>query len=162
NRAITPARPNMEKYCCIQSDAHQSVASLEHAAAVRNSRNDNAARIVDRQRRCTQRAGAVRATYGCHRAHPCDSDPGFSHRISAATESAFEPTSGPLVALWRRCKQEGRIPPEDEIDAAREFVGFRHVAFDEQQHTVKYAVKGVELNLGSIGKGYALDRAGDV
>lgn len=85
-----------------------------------------------------------------------------AERISAETNAAFDPTSGPLVALWRRCKQEGRIPNDDEIATARKLVGFLHVAFDEQHHTVKYATKGVELNLGSIGKGYALDRAGDV
>jgi len=85
-----------------------------------------------------------------------------AERLSAATEAAFDPTSGPLVTLWRRCKQDGRIPTEDENNAARELVGFRHIAFDEQHCTVKYAARGVELNLGSIGKGYALDQAGDV
>ena len=30
--------------------------------------------------------------------------------ISVATERAFDPTSGPLVALWRSCRQQDRIP----------------------------------------------------
>ena len=81
-------------------------------------------------------------------------------RLCEATGGAFDPTSGPLVALRRRCRQEGRIPSQEEIDAARELTGIHHVEFDERRLTVRYGRPGVELNLGSIGKGYAVDRAG--
>jgi thiamine biosynthesis lipoprotein len=37
--------------------------------------------------------------------------------ISAETGGAFDPTSGPLIALWRRCRADGRIPTDDEIRA---------------------------------------------
>lgn len=82
--------------------------------------------------------------------------------ISAETGGCFDPTSGPLVALWRRCKQEGRVPSEQEIVAARAVTGFEHVSLDASRSTVRYSRPGVELNLGSIGKGYALDRCADV
>src|ERR1700722_14074319 len=36
--------------------------------------------------------------------------------ISQETEGAFDPTSGPLIALWRRCRTEGRIPTPTEVD----------------------------------------------
>lgn len=85
-----------------------------------------------------------------------------AEKISAETEAGFDPTSGPLVALWRKCKQEGRIPTEQELAAARELVGFQHVSFHVERQTIRYDRRGVELNLGSIGKGYALDRAAEV
>jgi FAD:protein FMN transferase len=41
-------------------------------------------------------------------------------------------------------------------------VGMQHVQLDEAQRTVRFLAAGVELNLGSIGKGYALDRAAEL
>ena len=40
----------------------------------------------------------------------------------------------------------------------RERVGFRHVVLDEGKHTIRFDVEGVELDLGGIAKGYAVDR----
>ena len=82
-----------------------------------------------------------------------------ARRICVETHGAFDPTSGPLIAVWRRAKAEGRVPSQHEIDAARALTGIEHVAFDESHCTVAFDRAGVELNLGGIGKGYALDRA---
>ena len=81
-------------------------------------------------------------------------------RLSEETGGAFDPTSGPLVAQWRKCRSEGRIPIQPEIDACLERTGVGHVILDEANRTVRYDREGVEFNLGAIGKGYALDRAG--
>lgn len=81
--------------------------------------------------------------------------------IARATGGAFDPTSGPLIALWRRCREQGRIPTQTEINAARALVGIEHVIFDEETRTIRYDRPGVELNLGAIGKGHALDRCGE-
>lgn len=80
-------------------------------------------------------------------------------KISRETAGAFDPTSGPLIALWRACRGEGRIPNADEIARALAVTGMRHVHFDEAQRTVGFDRPGVELNLGAIGKGHAVDRA---
>jgi thiamine biosynthesis lipoprotein len=37
--------------------------------------------------------------------------------------------------------------------------GFRHVILNPESRAVKYRRAGLELNLGAVGKGYALDRA---
>jgi thiamine biosynthesis lipoprotein len=84
----------------------------------------------------------------------------LSRRLSLATEGAFDPTSGPLVALWRDCRNQDRIPTNTEISACLERVGIEHVQFDEANKMISFARAQVELNLGGIGKGYALDRAG--
>lgn len=81
--------------------------------------------------------------------------------VALATDGAFDPTSGPLVALWRKCRSEARIPARSELDAARELTGIEHVHFDETRRTIRYDREGVEFNLGGIGKGHALDRCGE-
>jgi thiamine biosynthesis lipoprotein len=78
------------------------------------------------------------------------------------TDGAFDPTSGPLIALWRNCRREGRIPTDPEITEALTHTGLEHVRFDEGQNTVRFDDPRAEFNLGGIGKGYALDRAGQL
>jgi thiamine biosynthesis lipoprotein len=79
--------------------------------------------------------------------------------LSVETSGAFDPTSGPLIALWRRCRAEGRIPTDEEIAAGLAIVGMPHVGFLDDQHAIRFDRPGVELNLGAIGKGHAVDRA---
>lgn len=79
--------------------------------------------------------------------------------ISRETGGAFDPTSGPLIALWRLCRAGGRVPTAEEISAALAVTGMSHVVFDEGQESIRFDRPGVELNLGAIGKGHAVDRA---
>jgi len=83
-------------------------------------------------------------------------------RLGEMTAGGFDPTSGPLVGLWRACRARGRIPHQDEIDRCLEIVGIDHVLFEEASESVRYDREGVELNLGGIGKGHALDRVAEL
>jgi thiamine biosynthesis lipoprotein len=78
------------------------------------------------------------------------------------TEGAFDITAGPLIKTWGFFRREGRLPDDAEIADALSRVGMHHVSLDEARQTVQYRRPGVEINLGSIGKGYALDRAWDL
>jgi thiamine biosynthesis lipoprotein len=82
--------------------------------------------------------------------------------LSEELDGAFDPTSGPLVALWRQCRDEGRIPRPGEVETIRERVGCRFVEFDPEKKTIRYLREGVQFNLGAIGKGHALDRAAEL
>ena len=75
------------------------------------------------------------------------------------TEGAFDITAGPLTRLWGFFRREGRVPGEEDIQATLANIGSRHVELDAQQQTIRFQKAGIELNLGGIGKGYALDRA---
>ena len=83
-------------------------------------------------------------------------------RVSEETGGAFDPTSGPLVALWRACRDESRIPTQQEIETCLERVGMQHVQLSSRDKTIQYDRPEVELNLGAIGKGYALDRTANL
>ena len=82
--------------------------------------------------------------------------------LGRTTYGAFDPTSGPLVALWRSRRDQGLIPTQEEIERCLEVVGFDKVNACEEDRTLSFSRTGVELNLGGIGKGYALDRAGSL
>lgn len=78
--------------------------------------------------------------------------------LHARTAGAFDITSTPLSRCWGFLRREGRLPSPEAIAAARALVGMPGVLFDETARTVRFARAGMELSLGSIGKGYALDR----
>lgn len=75
------------------------------------------------------------------------------------TEGAFDITSGPLTRCWGFLKREGRLPSNGEIENAKSLVGSGKLMLDAASSTVQFKQPGVEINLGSIGKGYALDKA---
>jgi FAD:protein FMN transferase len=74
------------------------------------------------------------------------------------TSDTFDITSTPLSRCWGFLQREGRLPPQDAIDAARASVGYDAVSLEADTRSVRFTRGGVELNLGAIGKGYALDR----
>jgi thiamine biosynthesis lipoprotein len=78
-------------------------------------------------------------------------------KIHEATDGAFDITSTPLSRCWGFLHREGRLPDRAAIADALTRVGMKLVTLDESSHTVRFAAPGVELNLGAIGKGYALD-----
>jgi thiamine biosynthesis lipoprotein len=78
------------------------------------------------------------------------------------TAGAFDIATGALTKAWGFYRREGRVPPPRELVAAMRATGFRHVVLDAERRAVKFRVRGLELNLGAVGKGYALDRAAEL
>lgn len=78
--------------------------------------------------------------------------------LSDSTAGAFDITSTPLSRCWGFLRREGRLPERDEIERARALVGMNRVELDAEGRSVRFAHPGMELNLGSIGKGYAISR----
>ncbi len=79
-------------------------------------------------------------------------------RWSRESDGAFDVTVGPLMKAWGFFRDEGRVPGEEELTRTLEVVGYRHVVLDREAGTVRFDRPGVELDLGGIGKGYAVDR----
>ena len=81
--------------------------------------------------------------------------------VWAGSGGAFDIAVGPLVAAWRCAGEAGRLPEPDALEAARACSGMAHVAIEEDASTVRFLRRGVCLDLGAAGKGYAIDRAVD-
>src|SRR5262249_40871298 len=80
-------------------------------------------------------------------------------RLTAETHGAFDVTAGALVKAWGFFRGPRRVPPDAERAAALAQVGMSQVQLDAVTRAVRFLRPGLEINLGSIGKGYALDRA---
>ncbi len=78
------------------------------------------------------------------------------------TGGAFDIATGALTKAWGFYRRDGAVPPAQELVEAMRASGFRHIVLDEARHAVKFRVAGLELNLGAVGKGYALDRAAEL
>ncbi|MEX0938130.1 MAG: FAD:protein FMN transferase [Pirellulales bacterium] len=78
------------------------------------------------------------------------------------TGGAFDMTTGPLSRAWGFFKRQGRLPQPEELEEALVHVGTEQVTLDVAECSVAFAEVGVEVNVNGIGKGYALDRAGEV
>ena len=79
--------------------------------------------------------------------------------LAALTNSAFDPTIGPVSALWD-ISGDPRVPSTEELAAAVPLVDYTGVTLSGT--TVTLAKAGMKIDLGGIGKGYAADLAGQI
>jgi thiamine biosynthesis lipoprotein len=86
-----------------------------------------------------------------------------AQRLTAETGGAFDITLAPLLRCWGLLgRNDGRLPSADELAAARALCGMSLVELNRAQLTVHFAREGVMLDLGAIGKGYAVEQAADI
>jgi len=78
------------------------------------------------------------------------------------TDGAFDPTIAPLLNAWGFLGGTGKMASEEEILKAKELCGMDKVALDETEHTVMFRQPGMMLDLGAIGKGYAIECAAEI
>ncbi len=87
-----------------------------------------------------------------------------SIRYAKESQGAFDITAGPLIRLWGfgPGKEKSEPPSREEIIASRRSVGSEHLRVHLDSGELELLQEGMELNLGGIGKGYAIDRAARV
>lgn len=79
-------------------------------------------------------------------------------QLSAETQGAFDITIAPLVRCWGFMGGSGQMPTPADVETAKALVGMDKVRFDIRERTVQFSSPGVMLDLGAIGKGYAVER----
>ncbi len=85
-----------------------------------------------------------------------------SLRFSEETSGAFDITVGPLMKSWGFFRGWGRLLEQSELDEALKRTGYRNVRLDAAAPTLRFGEPGIELDLGAIGKGYAVDRVVEI
>jgi thiamine biosynthesis lipoprotein len=82
-----------------------------------------------------------------------------AQHLSEQSEGAFDVSVGPIVRLWRRARKTGEFPTPEQVAAARKVVGYQLIRIDKEAGTVELLKTGMQLDLGGIGAGYAVDDA---
>jgi thiamine biosynthesis lipoprotein len=82
-------------------------------------------------------------------------------QYSYLSDGEFDVTVGPLVNLWKAAIRGGPTPSSAEEEQVRACVGYQKVELIPPNQ-VQFHSPCVQIDLGAIGKGYALDRAADV
>ena len=75
-------------------------------------------------------------------------------RLSEETEGAFDITAGAMVELWD--SSADGAPSKEQTTAVLVATGMSKVLLDRSKSTIRFADPDVKLNLGALGKGYAV------
>jgi len=81
-------------------------------------------------------------------------------KFSNLTDGAFDITCRPLINLWKKAKKEEKVATEEEIEEAISLVGYQRIILEGNQ--IRLEKKGMQIDLGGIAKGYAVDKAIEV
>jgi len=84
----------------------------------------------------------------------------IAREISEKSDGAFDVTVASVMDLWD-FRGESRVPSEDELAAALEFVDFSGITLHDDG-TVSKTADEIRIDLSGIAKGYAADIAAEV
>jgi len=82
----------------------------------------------------------------------------LSAKIYEETGGAFDITIGSLLDCWLTEDQTLRKPSGRDLSFACQHTGMSLLKLDEASHTVTLSTSPVQIELGGVGKGYAVDR----
>jgi len=83
-----------------------------------------------------------------------------SQEVSEWTAGKFDVTFAALAGLWKFDQDiDGRVPDRSQIAPRLPLIDYRGLQIDDRAGTASLARAGMQVNLGGIGKGYAIDRA---
>ena len=86
----------------------------------------------------------------------------LSQDIYHKTDCAFDITVGPLVKTWGFFGGSGQCPNEADRCEAMEKTGMDKVILNDQNYTIAFERDGMAIDLGAIGKGYAIEEASNI
>ncbi|MGD0336375.1 MAG: FAD:protein FMN transferase [Candidatus Omnitrophota bacterium] len=77
----------------------------------------------------------------------------------AISEGAFDITVAPLVDIWGFNRKDFHIPEPGLIKKNLALVGSDKIILHEEEDMVEFKTPGTRIDLGAIGKGFAIDSA---
>ena len=157
DEAFRPARRALGGAACVADAESEEIAQRALAAAFAAA--DSVAHLVVPNFEGSE----VRAINDAAGKHPVAVSP-WTERIVLATvrwaertNGAFEPTIGPLAALWGFGVEVDRPPSPEEIRSALQHVGYSKIEIDVDAHTIYLPDSAMRLDVRGAA-GFALDR----
>ena len=83
-----------------------------------------------------------------------------SLKFGEMSGGVFDITYKSTGELWEN--NGNKIPDEKTIEEKQRFVGGDKLSVNCAENKIKFAGKGVKIDLGGVAKGYAIDRAGEI
>lgn len=82
-----------------------------------------------------------------------------ANQVWQDSNGAFDITIGQLMRLWGFRDDSDYHPELEDIERIRQNCGMNFLQLDDFNHTVKFLKNAVKIDLGAIGKGYAINQA---
>ena len=77
---------------------------------------------------------------------------------SKLSNGSYDITIGPLVKLWSIGLEGAKVPSKDEINETIGYIDYNNVKINDSTKEAFLTKEGMEVDLGSIAKGYAADQ----
>ena len=81
---------------------------------------------------------------------------------AALSDGAYDITVGPIVKLWRKARKTKIFPDKDSLKTALQRTGYGYVHLDTLQQSVYLEKRGMQLDVGGLGKGFVAQAALDL
>lgn len=92
----------------------------------------------------------------------------LSRKMYELTGGQINVAMGSVLSIWHAYREEGvndpesaRLPQMAELESAAEHMDIQNIVIDEEASTVYLADPDMSLDVGSIGKGYAVQKVAD-
>jgi thiamine biosynthesis lipoprotein len=84
----------------------------------------------------------------------------YAQQVFDLCDGRFDITSGVLRRVWDFKAKPARVPSKTSLAAVRALIGWQRVEWDDR--SIRLPERGMEIDLGGIGKEYAADRAATI
>lgn len=84
---------------------------------------------------------------------------GRALQFSRITDGAFDISFAAMDRIWKYDGSMTEMPTEEAVKKSVAKVGYKNIIIDEDNQTIFLKNEGMKIGFGSIGKGYAADKA---
>ncbi len=87
-----------------------------------------------------------------------------ARQMAELSDGSFDPTIGPLVDIWgfRPYSEQQTVPDAADIAAILDLVDYRKLVLYPESNEAELLSPGMSVDLGSIAKGYVVDRVAQI